>query len=506
MVGAPHTLPIRAKAIDRTRPQRLFAEKSEGVSWKCFPATDDVFFSTATSSRLCNDSEEVMKARSNSKRPADRHLVRSTKSPNGFENSAQADPRNQRTRESENRTAPQAQAERFTPLDARLPGSGRLFQTLLDRLPTSGVAIVDPKGLLLYANRRFAELFRVGTPNFLGETFPNGAKLRDYISPPYWKSLELALKQASAQSVDGAMEALEEDSAKPSTIRVSFFSMRADADARGIIGIVATETAELVEASLALKASEASRQSLSIKLLQLQDEERRRMARELHDSAGQELAFAVMSLEGLSNNLNQPNVDLRKGLAESLKWIRKVENEIRTFSYLLHPPLLDEMGLASALRWYVDGFIKRTGIQVELELPEHLPRFPAQHEIALFRVIQESLTNVFRHSGSRRARVALSVNSGAVELLVEDKGRNFKRGKNQASQTPGVGIQSMKGRLEPLNGHLEVLHGPQGTRVRAKVPAHTAESGSAGEPAVERRLGGRRAEHGGLGEAPARKP
>ena len=358
-----------------------------------------------------------------------------------------------------------------------------LFEMLLDRLRLSGAAMLDSRGRVLYANPKFAELFQPAMRVFSGRDFRAGANLREFISPAYWQAVADALEQARTATVEGTIGVLERNTARSRTIQVSFFPMRKGAGAP-IIGVVVSEVTELMETSEALKASEARRQSLSARLLQLQDEERRRMARELHDSAGQELAFAIMNLQTLAANLNEPGVDAQKMLCDSADLMRKVENEIRTFSYILHPPLLDEMGLGSALRWYIDGFIKRTGIDVEISLPAELRRLPTQHEIALFRVAQESLGNVFRHSGSKKARVSLSLDSSDVRLVVADEGRNFKNRKGVVKVTPGVGIQSMRGRLEPLMGQLTVQHGPRGTQVSARVPL-AAASEFAGESRAE---------------------
>ena len=367
---------------------------------------------------------------------------------------------------------------------AESPSSPEVFRVMLDKLRLSGAAILDAKGTVRYANARLWDLFRPMMRDFGGQDFTEGTNFKTCISSAYWPNVEEALKRARTQAVEGTIELLEEESGRTRTIQISFFPMPASEAAGAVIGVVANEITEMIETSEALRLSEATRQSLSTKLLQMQDEERRRMARELHDTAGQELAFTVMSLENLKSSLDQPNATVEKGLQEAADLIRKIESEIRTFSYLLHPPLLDEMGLASALRWYIDGFTKRTGIQVEVDLPGELRRLPTQHEIALFRVAQESLANVFRHSGSRKAKVSLVLNADEVRLTVEDEGRTFRRGKEGAIRA-GVGIQSMRGRLEPLRGELKVEPGPQGTRVTARTPLRAAEVVGLGEPLLE---------------------
>ena len=147
----------------------------------------------------------------------------------------------------------------------------------------------------------------------------------------------------------------------------------------------------------AREQAEASLRTLSVRLLELQDQERRKFSRELHDSLGQYLVGAKMNLAMLGKSL--PDNAL---IAECLKLLDQAMTETRTISHLLHPPLLDETGFASAARWYVEGFAKRSGIQTSLDMPEDLGRLPSSLELALFRVLQESLTNVHRHSKSQQ--------------------------------------------------------------------------------------------------------
>src|SRR6185437_14103990 len=205
-----------------------------------------------------------------------------------------------------------------------------------------------------------------------------------------------------------------------------------------------TEVTELVHTSKALKESEASLQSLSARLLQIQDEERRRLARDLHDTTGQELSVIIMSLDRLTKQLAGLSAERQKSASECVSRLRKVENDIRTLSYVLHPPLLDEMGLASALGWFLDGYQKRTGIKVEREIPASVPRFALDKETALFRVMQECLTNVYRHSGSASVYVRLSVTPSAIEATVLDCGKGFTAEGFSGKPKSGVGLQSMK--------------------------------------------------------------
>ena len=243
---------------------------------------------------------------------------------------------------------------------------------------------------------------------------------------------------------------------------------------------VAREVTEIMETNRSLRESEASLRSLCARILQLQDQERRRIARDLHDTTGQELAVIVMSLKHLSNSLDQPGFDARKAIAEVSELARQVNDEIRTLSYLLHPPLLDEFGLGYALKWYVEGFNKRSGIDVTLEVSEKLPRFASDKEMALFRVVQESLTNVMRHSGSRKAWIRVTQNRGVVQVGVEDEGSGIDAAiLGRLARGPkalGVGIPGLRERLRQLGGRLEISSSSGGTRLVAVLPAESAAS------------------------------
>jgi PAS domain S-box-containing protein len=222
------------------------------------------------------------------------------------------------------------------------------------------------------------------------------------------------------------------------------------------------------------RAEEALRQ-LSGRLLRLQDEERRRMARELHDSTAQTLAALSLNLALLKQRGGEPE-DPRaaKALAESMELADQASREIRTFSYLLHPPMLDEAGLPHALRWYADGFARRTGIAVDIDISPDLDRLPADAETALFRITQECLTNIHRHSGSTTARIQLGLGSGNVMLRISDEGKGLREDTIRDRETDpaalGVGIRGMRERVRQLGGRLEIKRGQPGTIVEVTLP------------------------------------
>jgi signal transduction histidine kinase len=217
-------------------------------------------------------------------------------------------------------------------------------------------------------------------------------------------------------------------------------------------------------------------QHMSAQLLRIQDEERRRFARELHDSTSQSLAALTMNMKRLADATPASDSDLRAILSESQQLAQSSIKEIRTVSYMLHPPLLDEAGLGSAIRTYSTGFSKRSGIRIDLNIPDQLPRLTKDMELALFRICQECLNNIHHHSGSDSARVKLVVTSQKVVLSVSDKGKGLGAGlvnhNGDAIGGVGVGIPSMQERARQLGGALEIDSTPAGTSIRAILPLH----------------------------------
>jgi len=237
---------------------------------------------------------------------------------------------------------------------------------------------------------------------------------------------------------------------------------------------VTERTAELNVANQGLR-------HLSARLLQMQDDERRRIARELHDSVGQTLAALTMNLTAVRTDIER----LRKtagALEDSEALVEEMTREVRTISHLLHPPLLDEAGLASALRWYIEGFAQRSQIQVVLDLPDDFERLSQESETTIFRMVQESLTNIHRHSGSKLAKVRISRSDGDVRVEVEDRGKGMtpeKQVELASTGTPGVGIRGMRERLRQLGGNLEVRSDGKGTIVVAHLPVTSVSTTAA---------------------------
>jgi PAS domain S-box-containing protein len=209
---------------------------------------------------------------------------------------------------------------------------------------------------------------------------------------------------------------------------------------------------------------------LSVRLMTLQDQERRRIARDLHDGLGQELAVAKMILDKvlLQKGAQPPN----EAWAQASSIIDRAIQQVRTMSHLLHPPLLDEVGLLSALAWYTDGLSKRSGIETSLDVhPRDFPRLTSELETAIFRIIQEALTNVFRHSEAHRAWITLTRKNGSIGVAVRDDGKGIgKKIVELRSDSVGVGIGGMKQRAKELGGELKLTNLEPGTLVEIEIP------------------------------------
>jgi len=235
----------------------------------------------------------------------------------------------------------------------------------------------------------------------------------------------------------------------------------------------------LQESSIKLQASEKSLRELSFHLLRTQDEERQRIGRDLHDSLGQYLSVLKMKLDSLNSDPSRMQPQDAAELLQCAEITEQAVKEVRTISYLLYPPMLQEMGLKSATSWYLDGFTKRSGIKITFEVSPGFARLAPDVELAVFRVLQESLTNVHRHSGSQTATVRLLFHAHAFVLEVSDQGKGTQVGK---LETPGedwmgalgVGLRGMRERMRQVEGNLELWSSDKGTTVIATVPIHKA--------------------------------
>jgi signal transduction histidine kinase len=233
------------------------------------------------------------------------------------------------------------------------------------------------------------------------------------------------------------------------------------------------ESASELERMVDIRTVELRR--LSSRLMTLQDEERRRIAREIHDGLGQELAAAKMILDGIMAKDSSPSV--RQAANDSSQLVDRAIKQVRTISHLLHPPLLDEVGLVSALRWYLEGLSERSGIEVQLEVdPPNLGRLRPELETAIFRIIQEALTNMFRHSGARNGTVSVKEGDGRIAVTVRDDGRGIEEQVIQLRpESVGVGIGGMRQRVSELGGRLRLANANPGTIVEVIIPSRRLE-------------------------------
>lgn len=233
------------------------------------------------------------------------------------------------------------------------------------------------------------------------------------------------------------------------------------------------QASQLVRQAEQLHVANASLRELTARLLQIQDEERRRIARELHDSIGQMLVAQGMYLSSVAAESKHLSVAAAGALKDSTKLIEEMSRELRTISYLLHPPLLDEAGLASAIRWFADGFAERSKISVSLEVTPALGRLSDEFEIAIFRIVQECLTNIHRHSGSPSATIRLDLSPEEITLEIKDVGRGIlpeNRMRAISGRSPGVGIRGMQERIAQLGGKIEINSNANGTAIVARLP------------------------------------
>jgi signal transduction histidine kinase len=219
--------------------------------------------------------------------------------------------------------------------------------------------------------------------------------------------------------------------------------------------------------------NEEELREFSRRLYQSQDEERRRIARELHDSTGQRLAVLEMTLSMVKVAIATQPQECDRILSQCTSLVRSISDEIRTLSYLLHPPMLDECGLNTAIRTYVSGINQRNGLHVEVEIPRDLRRLSEEAELAIFRIVQASLTNVHLHSGASKAKVKIQQNLDGVIVVVSDEGQGIPDGvldHTSRTRTVGIGITGMRERVNHLGGRLEIETDRKGTKVKATIP------------------------------------
>ena len=342
--------------------------------------------------------------------------------------------------------------------------SERLLRLVLDALPV-GVAVVDRSGDIILSNpasqRIWGGLIRSGPERYAeskGWWHATGKRL----APEEWASVRALVNGET--SVNEVIEIEAFDGVRK-IIQNSAVPIR-DANERITGAVVVNEDISARKtAERELNDSYNQMRTLTGRLMRAQDDERRRIAQMLHETTAQNLAALKMLLARLNRTSDRLSDSERSALTESMSLAEQSMTEIRTLSYLLHPPFLDETGLLSALRWYAAGFAERSGITVDLDLPESFERLPLDTETALFRIVQESLINIHRHAGSETARIRLQRDAETLVLEIDDRGHGIPKASlehiTSGGGVVGVGIAGMSERIEQLGGRLEITSGDQ---------------------------------------------
>jgi PAS domain S-box-containing protein len=321
------------------------------------------------------------------------------------------------------------------------------YTTLVQRMQ-QGAAMVNSTGDMIYCNPSLAILLGSTHEEMVGLRFDDIVLADDRA---YF--LEL-LRKAPDGSCEGEIR-LQRCDKTVIPARVSLTTLSRD---HSVIGILVSDI-----------TSEKSNAELASRIQSLQDEERKRISRELHDSVGQLLAALGMNLSRLRNENPSLSSDSADLLSDCGVMVDQLSREIRTISHLLHPPLLDAAGLASAIRWYVDGFSHRSNIKVAVQIDSELGRLPAEVEISLFRVVQECLTNVYRHSGCDFCSISVQRDAQRLFMQIRDTGQGI-RNRVDGQIPAGVGLRGMQERLRHLGGTLQIQANENGTTVIVEVP------------------------------------
>ena len=353
------------------------------------------------------------------------------------------------------------------------------FRLLVEAVQDYAIFGLDPQGCVVTWNEGAERIKGYAAAEILGKHFSRFYPPDEVHSGKPQRELEAAARQGRSEAegwrirkdgtrfwANSVLTAVRDDARR----LVGFTKITRDVTER----MLAQKAVE--ESRQKLQASENSLRELSLQVLRLQDEERKRIGQEMHDSLGQYLAVLKMKLDSIIyDQQGDGGSTIKQEIEECATLAEECVKEVRTISYLLYPPMLEELGLKSAIPWYVDGFSKRSGIRTTFEIPEDFDRLPRDAELILFRVLQESLTNVHRHSGSPTAHVALMRTPEAVILEVTDSGKGVPSNILEESArewvgTPGVGLRSMNHRLRQFGGKLELLSTGAGTRLRATLP------------------------------------
>ena len=366
-----------------------------------------------------------------------------------------------------------------------LKHSEERFRWLVDAVQDYAIFMLDTDGVISSWNTGAQKIKGWAAPEIVGKHFSIFYPQEDIEAGKPQRELEIAVRDGSVEDEgwrvrkDGSrfwgsvvISAIRDDAGK----LVGFGKVTRDfTDRIRANEILRKEIADRTEAQRRLSESEESLRELSLRLLETQEMERRRIGRDLHDSVGQYLVGLKMKLDAVKSAADRANQDNVGQLTECSQLAEEAIKEVRTISYLLFPPMLEELGLQSAIPWYLEGFTRRSGIQTSFEVSPAFSRVSQEVELALFRVLQEGLTNVHRHSDSATAKVQLLGQNNRVILKIIDEGKgihpkNWDATARDGMRAFGVGLRGMTERLRQLGGTLELSSKPGGTTVTAAIP------------------------------------
>ena len=367
--------------------------------------------------------------------------------------------------------------------ESRLRHSDEVFRLLVESVKDYAIFLLDPTGIVSTWNPGAVRIKGYTANEIIGQHFRNFYPREAQESG--WPERELEIAAKEGRFADEGLRVRKDGS--PFWANVVITSIRDDhGNLKGFSKVTRDLTerraleersrqlnkelrarvAELTESQRLVELRTFELQKLSAELLRVQDEERRRMARTLHDDLGQELTALKIELDVQNTSAGASPRDL----AQALELAESALNKVRNMSYLLHPPLLDESGLLPALHWYLEGLKTRSPLKISFDYkPVVFPRLPRELEIAIFRVIQESLTNIYRHSGSQDARIEILQDSDRAKVRIRDFGKGVPESAGIGLNS-GVGISGMRERVKQLHGDLTVSRAEPGTLVEASMP------------------------------------
>jgi PAS domain S-box-containing protein len=382
-------------------------------------------------------------------------------------------------------------AERERRLTAEAVEATAKFRALFDQSPIfSGVMSLD--GTVIDANRLCLDVCGYRAEEVVGRLFwecgwwrlnkdaqhkIRAATAQAAQGTPYREELLYHWADGSERVVDFALHPVRDDQDRVIFLHPTGTDITERKQTEEELRNARAELEKRVEERTAeLNKATESLRDLSARLLHLRDQEARRIARELHDSVGQLLAAISMNIGVVNRQIQKLDEAGARAVTENAQLVEQISAEIRTISHLLHPPLLDEIGLGSALHWYVEGFAERSKIKIQLEIPKDFGRLPTDMETAIFRIVQECLTNIHRHSGSKTATIRVIPGDHQILVLAQDYGKGIPAEKLQVTSggRRGVGFRGMAERIRYLGGHLNIHSDSNGTIVTVTLPLEQA--------------------------------